>query len=41
MKAYYYENSTNDKQIVIINENQIESKKLCETYNVVLNIVNL
>lgn len=33
MKAYYYENSTNDKQIVIINENQIESKNLCETYN--------
>lgn len=33
MKAYYYENSTNDKQIVIINENQIETKKLCETYN--------
>lgn len=33
MKAYYYENSTNVKQIVIINENQIETKKLCETYN--------
>ena len=35
MKAYYYNNfnTGSEKQIVIINENQIESKKLCETYD--------
>ena len=34
MKAYYYNNFNTgcEKQIVIINESQIESKKLCETY---------
>ena len=35
MKAYYYNNFNTgcEKQIVIINESQIESKKLCETYD--------
>lgn len=32
MKAYYY-NSNNEKQIVLISEDQIESKNLCETYD--------
>lgn len=35
MKAYYYNNfnTGSGKQIVIINENQIVTKKLCETYD--------
>ena len=35
MKAYYFNTfyTGSEKQIVLINENQIESKKLCETYD--------
>lgn len=32
MKAYYY-NPAAERQLVIINEDQIETKKLCETYD--------
>lgn len=35
MKAYYFNTfyTGSEKQIVLINENQIESKKICETYD--------
>lgn len=35
MKAYYFNTfyTGSEKQIVLINENQIETKKLCETYD--------
>lgn len=35
MKAYYFNTfyTGSEKQIVLINDNQIESKKLCETYD--------